>query len=154
MGDQEIQRLFAGLETHQARFPVELALGRKTVAAVQVAGVGHVQAERLDHIGPVLEVKGVVGVDVLGKQLALGGQLVDVVQAVRDVGLGHVGAARVLGGQGGRGLVPGLALVNEGDGIVGHVVHGVDAAAEYVHHDVVTAQLVLMDHGILLVKLP
>ena len=47
-----------------------------------------------------------------------------------------------------------FALVNEGDGIVGYVVHGVDAAAEYVHHDVVTAQLVLMDHGILLVKLP
>ena len=145
---QEIQRPLAGLKAHQARFAVELALGRKAVAAVQVAGMGHVQAKGLDHIGPVLEIKGMVGVGVGGKQLALGGQLVNVVQAVPDIGGGHVGAAGILFLQRGGGFFPGVPGVDQSDGVIGHIVHRVHAAAEHVQHDVVTAQFVLMDHGL------
>ena len=68
--DQKVQRALAGLKAHQAGLAVELALRGKAVAAVQVAGVGHMQAERLDHIGTVFKVKGVVGVGIGRKQLA------------------------------------------------------------------------------------
>ena len=105
------------------------------------------QAERLHHVGPVLEIKGVVGVGVGGKELALLGQLVDVVQAVLDVGGGHLVVACVFLGQRVGGLGPGLAFVNQGDGVIRHIVHGVHAAAEHVQHNVVAAQFVLMDHG-------
>ena len=83
--DQKVQSALAGLKAHQAGLAVELALRGKAVAAVQVAGVGHMQAERLDHIGTVFKVKGVVGVGIGRKQLAGGGQLVNVVQHIIDV---------------------------------------------------------------------
>ena len=152
MFHQEVQGALAGLKAHQPGLAVELALGRKAVAAVQVAGVGHVQAQGLDHIGTVLEVEGVAGVSVGGEQLALLRQFVDVVQAVRDVGGGHIVPARVLLGQGRGGLRAGAAAVDRGDGVVGDVLHGVHAAAEHVQHDVVAAQFILMDHGKLLAK--
>ena len=94
-----------------------LALPGEAVAAVEVAAVGDVQAERLDNIGAVFEVKGVVGVGVGRKQLARGGQLVDVVEHVADVGGGHIGAIRVLFGEGCSSLLPAAALVDQGDGV-------------------------------------
>ena len=118
---------------------MELALRGKAVAAVQVAGVGHMQAERLDHIGTVFKVKGVVGVGIGRKQLAGGGQFVNVVQHIVDVGGGHIGAVRVLFGEGCSSLLPAAALVDQGDGVIGDVIHRMHAAAVDIQHNVVTA---------------
>ena len=139
MLDEEVQRALAGLKAHQAGLAVELALRGKAVAAIQVAGVRNVQAERLDDVGAVFEVKGVVSVGVGRKQLACGGQLVDIVQHVVDVTLGHVGAACVFFGKGGGGLLPAAALVDQGDGVIGYIVHRVYAAAVHIQHDIVAA---------------
>ena len=118
---------------------MELALRGEAVAAIQVAGVGNVQAERLDNVGAFFEVKGVVGVGVGRKQLARGGQLVDVVEHVADVGGGHIGAVRVLFGEGCSSLLPAAALVDQGDGVIGDVIHRMHAAAVDIQHNVVTA---------------
>ena len=97
------------------------------------------QAERLDHIGTVFEVKGVVGVGIGRKQLAGGGQLVNVVQHIVDVGGGHIGAIRVLFGEGCSSLLPAAALVDQGDGVIGDIIHRMHAAAVDIQHNVVTA---------------
>ena len=137
--DEEIQRALAGLKAHETGLAVELALRGEAVAAIQVAGVGNVQAERLDNVGAFFEVKGVVGVGVGRKQLARGGQLVDVVEHVADVGGGHIGAVRVLFGEGCSSLLPAAALVDQGDGVIGDVIHRMHAAAVDIQHNVVTA---------------
>ena len=137
--DEEIQRALAGLEAHETGLAVELALRGEAVAAIQVAGVGDVQAECLDNVGAVFEVKGVVGVGVGRKQLARGGQLVDVVEHVADVSGGHIGAVRVLFGEGCSSLLPAAALVDQGDGVIGDVIHRMHAAAVDIQHNVVTA---------------
>ena len=137
--DQKVQRALAGLKAHQAGLAVELALRGKAVAAVQVAGVGHMQAERLDHIGTVFKVKGVVGVGIGRKQLAGGGQLVNVVQHIVDVVCRDIGAVRVLFGEGCSSLLPAAALVDQGDGVIGDVIHCMHAAAIDIQHNVVTA---------------
>ena len=147
MLDQEVQRPLAGLEAHQAGFAVELALGREAVFAVEVAGVGHMQAEGLDHSGAVFEVEGVGLVDIGGEKAAVGGELVDVGQAVGDLGFGDLGVVAVFGQQLLGDLGAGGAGVHQGDGVVGQLVHRVDAAAVHIHHDVVAVEFVLMDHS-------
>ena len=137
--DQEIQRALAGLKAHQPGLAVELALRGKAVAAIQVAGVGHVQAQCLNDVGAVFKVERMVGVGVGRKQLPGGGQFFDIVKAIVDIGGGDVGAACVFLFQLGGGVLTGQTLVDQGDGVVGHIVHGVYAAAVHVQHDVVAA---------------
>ena len=148
--DQEIQRTFAGLKAHQAGLAVELALGGEAITAVQITGVGHMQAQCLDDVGAVLEVERMVGVGVGGKQLPGGGQLLDVVKAIADVGGGDVGAVTVFLLQLGGGGFAGQPLVDQGDGVVGNIVYGVYAAAVHVQNNVVAAEFVLMNHCLLL----
>ena len=71
------------------------------------------QSALTKRLGAVFEVKGVVGAGVGRKQLARGGQLVDVVEHVADVGGGHIGAVRVLFGEGCSSLLPAAALVDQ-----------------------------------------
>ena len=97
------------------------------------------QAERLDHIGTVFKVKGVVGVGIGRKQLAGGGQFVNVVQHIVDVGGGHIGAVSIFFGQGFGGLLPAAALVDQGDGVIGDIIHRMHAAAVDIQYDIVTA---------------
>ena len=144
--DQEIQRAFAGLKAHQPGLAVELALCGKAVAAIQVAGVGHVQAQCLNNIGTVFKVKRMVGVGVGRKQLPCGGQLFNVVKAIADVGGGDVGAVCVFLFQLGGGILAAQPLVDQCDGIVGNIVHSVYAAAVYVQYNVVAAEFILMNH--------
>ena len=78
-----------------------------------------------------------VGVGVRRKQLVNGGQLVNIIQAVVDVGLCYIGAARILCQRGG-GLLPHVARVNQGgDGVIRHIVHRVHAAAGDIQHNIV-----------------
>ena len=108
------------------------------------------QAQRLDDVGAVLKVERMVGVGVGGKQLPGGGQLLDVVKAIADVGGGDVGAVTVFLLQLGGGGFAGQPLVDQGDGVVGNIVYGVYAAAVHVQNNVVAAEFVLMNHCLLL----
>ena len=93
MGNQEIQRLLAHLKAHDGPLAVVFTLAGKAVLAVQVAGVGHMQAQRLDHRAALFQVKCLVGVYILGKQLPGRGQFFHVAQAVLNllpVHLGHI----------------------------------------------------------------
>ena len=47
---EEVQRSLSGLKAHEALTAVKLSLGGKAVGAVQVAGVGNEETERLDHV--------------------------------------------------------------------------------------------------------
>ena len=145
MGNEEIQRLLAHLKAHNGALAVVLALAGKAVLAVQVAGVCNVQAQRLDHGAAVLEVKGLVGVHVLGKELACGLQLLHIGQAVLDLLPGDLRQMGILLQQGGDQRLPPGGLV-AGDDVVGQVVHRVHRAAVHIQHDVVAVQFVGMDH--------
>ena len=68
--NQKIQRAFSGFKAHKCCLAVEFALCGKAILAVQVAGVRHVQAQCLYHRAAVFKIKGMVGIDVGGKQLA------------------------------------------------------------------------------------
>ena len=111
---------------------MKLSLGREAVLAVQIAGVGHMEAEGLDHGAAVLEVECLVGVGVLREQLPRLGQSVDIRQTFPDL---FPGIAAL---QKGFRLRAALSLVQQGDGIVGQLVHGVDAAAVDVQNDIVS----------------
>ena len=149
--DEEVQGLLAHLEGHQGPVPVVPALGGKAVLAVEVAGVGHVEAQGLQDGFGVLE--GLllhVLPQVLGEELAGGFQGVDVLQAGQDLPLVHVRPVAVLGQDLGDDGLPGGGLV-QGDDVIGHLVHQVDRAAVHVQDDVVAVEFVLMDHKRLVV---
>ena len=48
--DQEVQRPFPHFRAHHRAFAVVLSLAGKTVRAVEVAGMRHMQTERFDHV--------------------------------------------------------------------------------------------------------
>ena len=50
-----------------------------------------------------------------------------------------LGAACVFFGKGGGGLLSAAALVDQGDGVIGDVIHRMHAAAVDIQHNVVTA---------------
>ena len=53
---QKVQRLLANLKAHQRAVSMVFSLAGEAVGAVQVAGVRHMQAQRLHHIaGTLLE---------------------------------------------------------------------------------------------------
>ena len=145
---QEIQRTLAGLKAHQAGLAVELALGGKAVFAVQIAGVGHMQAECLDNGGTILEVKGMVSVNIFGKQLAIGLQFFDIVKAVVDVFGGHFGMVSIFLCQQVGSFCAGVAGIDQSDGGIRQFVYGVNAAAVDIQHNVVAVEFILMDHTI------
>ena len=124
------------------------SLRGKAVRAAQVAAVGNVQAQRLDHSVAVLEIEGHVLIDIRAPQLAVFLQAGHVIDALAQILLGHVRAAAVLCQHGGNDLVCGMLRVH-GDDIVGHLVHNVHRAAAGVQHDVITVQLILMYHVLL-----
>ena len=145
MGDEEVQGLFAHLEGHEGPVPVVLPLAGKAVGAVEVAGVGHMEAEGLDHGAAVFEVKGhglegIRGVELPG--LLQGAHVLD---AAPQVLPGDVGAVPVLLQHGGDDLLRAPLLV-QGDDVVGHVVHHVDRAGAGVQNDIAAIELILMDH--------
>ena len=83
--DQEIQRFFSDFETHQGSAPVILSFFSEAVAARQVAVVGNMQAERLDHGLPGLEISHEFPVCILCKQLPGVDQLLHVLQDLFDL---------------------------------------------------------------------
>ena len=143
--DQEIHGPFADLKAHQGAVALIAALRSEAVGAVQVAGVSHMQTQRLDHSVAVLEIEGHVGVGVGAPQLARLFQRGHILQALTQVGLGHIGAVAVLFEHGGYDLVRGVFLVHCDD-IIRHIIHHMHRAAAGIQHDVITVQLILMYH--------
>ena len=143
--DEEIHGALAHLKAHQRTVALIAALRGEAVGAVQVAGVGHMQAERLDHGVAVLEVEGHVGVGIGAPQLARLLQRGHILQALAQVGLGHVGAVAVLFEHGRYDRIGGALLV-QGDDVIRHIVHHMHRAAAGVQHDVIAVQLILMYH--------
>ena len=103
------------------------------------------QTQRLDHSVAVLEIEGHVGVGVGAPQLARLFQRGHILQALTQVGLGHIGAVAVLFEHGGHNLVRGVFLVHCDD-IIRHIIHHMHRAAAGIQHDVITVQLILMYH--------
>ena len=144
---QEIQRPLAHLVAHQRPLAVVFALTGKAIGAVQVAGMGNVQAQGLDHVAAAL-LKGARqrGEGIRAEELSLPDQFVYVGDALPHIGLGHVLPARVLFADQPDDLLRSV-LVVKGDDIVGHFVHRVDGAGAGVQHDVVAVKLILMNHA-------
>ena len=125
------------LKAHQGPVPVVLALACEAVVAVQIAGVGYVEAQRLHHVpGTLFESPGDVREHVGGEELAGVFQGLHVIDAGLQVLFCHVRPGGVLLQQGGDDLLGGVAL-EQGDDVVGHLVHHVDAAGTAVQHDVI-----------------
>ena len=83
--DEEIQRFLSDFEAHQGPAAVILALFGKAVPARQVAVVGDVQAQRLDHGLPGLEIPHEFPVGVLREQLSCVDQLLHILQDLFDL---------------------------------------------------------------------
>ena len=142
---QEIQRALSGLETHQSRGAVELALRGETVFAAQIARMCHEQTERLDHGISLFHVILVILVDILCKELPGIPQLLDIRKDVCRVLFGQsFGAIFFL--EQPPGLFLCLPLVEVLYGVVGRLVRNVDASAEDIQHDIVSVELILMYH--------
>ena len=146
VGDEEVQGLLAHLKAHEGTLALVLALACKAVLAGEVAGVGHMKAQRLDDGVARLEVKGQMLVGVGGKQLALGLQVLRALQDRPDLALRHLRLAAVLFQHGGNDLPGAVALVH-GDDVIGQVVHHMDGAAVHIQHDIITIELITVDHS-------
>ena len=146
--DQEIHGALAHLEAHKGAVAVVAALGGKAVGAAQVAGVRHMQAQRLDHGAAVLEVERHVFVDIGAPQLAGFLQAGHVVDALAQVLFGDVRAAAVFVHHSRDDLVGSVILIH-GNDVIGHVIHHMHRTAAGVQHDVITVQLILMYHVLL-----
>ena len=146
--DQEVDRLLGDLKAHQRPVAVVFALARKAVFAVEVAGVRDVQAQRLDDGIARLEVKGKIRVIVGGEQPALLFQLLDIVDAVADLGFINGSVISISREHCGDDAVSIRILVHPDD-IVSEIIHHMDAAAENIQHDVVAVEFVTVYHRFL-----
>ena len=150
--NEEVHGALAHLKAHQRAVAVVAPLRGKAVRAAQVAGVGNVQAQGLDHGVAVLKVESHVLVDIRGPQLAGLFQAGHIVDALAQVFLGNVLTVAVLCHHGGNDLVGGVLRVH-GNDIVCHVVHHMHRTAAGVQHDVIAVQLILVYHFTLHSKL-
>ena len=134
--DQEIQCATADLKGHQRALALILALACKAVGAVEIAGVCHVQAERLDDLGIVLVINGKIFIHVSREQLARLLQSAHVRDALQDLLTRDVRLVRVLFQDRFDDLLLGVVGIQRND-VVGDLVHSVDRAGAGVQHDVI-----------------
>ena len=145
MRHQKIQRLFAHFKAHERPVAMVFALAGKAVFTVQVTGVCHMQAESLDIVAALFEIKSHIGVYIFAVQFAGLLQRLDIRQTVTDLRLGHIRAIAVFLKHPPHDLVL-RRLRIQSDHIVCHLVHHVDRAAVHIQHDVIAVEFVLMDH--------
>ena len=146
MLNQKIQRALADLKAHHRAVAMVLPLAGEAIGAVQVAGMRHVQAERLDHAGGLfLQMSGHGFKGIRRKELSAVAQGGDLIIALFQILRRNVLAIPVLLRhrlQHG----PAVVVFEHRDDVIGHLVHGVNRARTDVQHDVVSAQLILMNH--------
>ena len=149
IGDEKVQGLLAHLVAHQGPLPLVLALAGEAVLAGEVAGVGHVEAQGLDHGVLVLEIKGQILVLVRGEELPPGLQVLHALQHGADLLRRYLRAVPVLCQHPGDDLLSGAGLV-EVDDVVGQVVHRVDGAAVHIQYDIISVELIAVNHSYVL----
>ena len=146
MGNEKIKGLLAHFIAHKGPIPVIFSLAGEAVGAVQVAGVGHMEAQGLHHPGGFpLEFPRHGGEGVGGEQLSGGFQLGDLIVAIGQFFRIYVFPAAVLFQHGPNDFFPAFFPIL-GDHIIGDIIHHVHAAGAGVQHDGQPAQLVLMYH--------
>ena len=97
VGNEEIQSLLPHLKGHEGTVSMVLPLTGEAIGAVQVAGVGHMEAQGLHHVaGALLQLPGHGGKVVGGEQLSCLFQPLDVLQTLPEVVFRHIGLAGVL----------------------------------------------------------
>ena len=144
--NQKIQSALADLKGHDRAVTVVLALAGKAVGAIEVAGVGDVEAQRLDDtrcLGLEMPRHGLEGVG--GEELARFLERDDLSVALLDIGGGDILAVAVFFVHGSDDFVLFVGLKHLDD-VVGYLVYYVDGTGADVQHHVVAAELVLMDH--------
>ena len=150
---QEVQRLLTHLKAHQRAVAVILALTGEAVGTVQVAGVRHMQAQRLHHIArTLLERTGHVREGVGGIEFPGLLQRLHVINAVPQILLRHILACAVFFHHCRYDLIRRVIRVKRND-VIGYLIHYMNGAGAGVQHDVVAVQLILMYHSsVLLVQ--
>ena len=150
---QKVQSLLANLKAHQRTVSMVFSLAGEAVGAVQVAGVRHMQAQRLHHIaGALLERAGHVREGVGGIELPGALQRVHIGNAVPQLLLRHILALAVFLHHRRYDLIRRVVGVKCND-VIGYLVHCMNGAGAGVQHDVVAVQLILMYHSsVLLVQ--
>src|SRR5699024_4795941 len=98
----------------------------------------------------VFEIKGIRLIHIRREELAGRLELVNVCKAILNIGGGDLGVVGVALGQGGGGGRAAVAGVQQRDRVIGHIVHRVHAAAVHIEHNVVSVELVLVNHRKLL----
>ena len=123
-----------------------LALAGEAVCAVEIAGMGDVQAQRLYNVArALLEGARHLRECIRCKQLFGSYQGLYVLDAVQYVLLFYVFAAGVFFGYGLHYFLRAVVLIH-GDYVVCHLIHHVYGAGAGVQHYVVTVELVMMNH--------
>ena len=150
---QKVQSLLANLKAHQRTVSMVFSLAGEAVGAVQVAGVRHMQAQRLHHIaGTLLERTGHVCEGVGGIELPGLLQRLHVINAVPQILLRHILALAVFFHHRRYDLIRRVIRVKRND-VIGYLIHYMNGAGAGVQHDVVAVQLILMYHSsVLLVQ--
>ena len=145
---EEVQRLLAHLIAHQRPVAVVLALTGEAVGAVEVAGVGHMEAQCLDDSGGAgLQLPGHGGKGILGEELPGVLQRQQLIVALLQLRPGHVLPIPVLLRQRIHQRLP-LLRLEPGDHVIGHLVHGVDGARAHIQYHAQVTQLILMYHPV------
>ena len=145
---KEIQRTLTHLKAHDGTLTVILALTCKAVGAVEVAGMGHMEAQGLHHTRRLFlqltchRLKGVGGKEL--SRLLQGNHLSI---ALGKVSLRNVLTAAVFLLHGGEDLFLRMRF-KQTDDVVGHLVHHMDSPRTHIQHHIVTAQFILMNHSI------
>ena len=129
------------------------SLAGKAVGTVQVAGVRHMQAQRLHHIaGALLERAGHVREGVGGIEFPGLLQRLHVINAVPQILLRHILACAVFSHHCRYDLIRRVIRVKRND-VIGYLIHYMNGTGAGVQHDVVAVQLILMYHSsVLLVQ--
>ena len=143
IGNQEIQGLFSHLVAHQGPASMVLALLREAVAAGQVAVMGDVEAEGLDHGGTFLKVDDPVLIGILREKRPLVLQGLHVLQHLPDLSF------RPSAAQPGDDLLR-LMLLIEADDLVCQLIHHMDRSAVHIQDNIVTVVIIAMNHLFLL----
>ena len=140
--NEKIERLFADLVAHESPVAVVFALAREAVGAVEIAGMGNVEAERLDDpCGALRKLLRDRLIGVLRKEQALFLKLPDAFPAFRDLLFRYGKTLR----KGGHELLPRGRLICA-DELIGELVHGVNAAGAGIYNYIQPAELITMDH--------
>ena len=142
---QEVNRALRSLDGHDAFLAMELTLGCEAVAAVQITGMCHEEAERLHHRGLLLEIAGGLLIDILRKELSLLRQLMDIREGIRELlrRCFRMHRAKLF-----RRRRLTHAAVDQMDRVISQVVGHMNACAVYIENDVITIEFILMNHEI------